>query len=36
MDKKQEGFSNKKKKINANWVHFLMSQDWKTQWIKLI
>lgn len=25
-----------KKKINANWVHFLMSQDGKTQWIKLI
>ena len=32
----RKGFLIKKKKINANWVHFLMSQDWKTQWIKLI
>ena len=34
-DEEQEGLA-KEKKINANWLHFLMPLGGKTQWIKLI
>ena len=35
-EEEEQGGWSKENKINANWLHFLMSLGGKTQWIKLI